>query len=84
MGARKIGVASLPPIGCFPASITLYGPSGSSDCVERLNNDAQVFNKKLEIAAKALKRKLSGLTLVVLDAYHTILDLIKNPSDNGA
>ncbi|CAA7395836.1 unnamed protein product [Spirodela intermedia] len=83
LGARRIGVASLPPLGCLPASITLYAPSGSSDCVERFNHDAILFNKKLETAARTLRRKLSGLKLVVFDIYKPVLDLIRNPSGNG-
>ncbi|EXB52561.1 GDSL esterase/lipase [Morus notabilis] len=36
LGARKIGVTTLPPIGCLPTVLTLFG-SGKMECVERLN-----------------------------------------------
>ncbi|KAJ1701161.1 hypothetical protein LUZ63_000940 [Rhynchospora breviuscula] len=82
MGARRVGVTSLPPLGCLPAAITLFG-GGSNNCVERLNNDAISFNKKVNDSAQALKIRHSDLKLVIFDIYKPLLDLIKNPSDNG-
>ncbi|XP_073286724.1 GDSL esterase/lipase At5g03810-like isoform X2 [Primulina huaijiensis] len=43
LGARRIGVTSLPPTGCLPAAITLFG-FGRNECVARLNRDAVAFN----------------------------------------
>ncbi|XP_020257242.1 GDSL esterase/lipase At5g22810-like [Asparagus officinalis] len=82
LGARKMGVTSLPPLGCLPATITLFG-EGSNNCVARLNRDAVNFNRKLNAAGNALKRAHPGLKLVVFDIYNPLLDLIKNTSDNG-
>ncbi|ONK65296.1 uncharacterized protein A4U43_C07F35670 [Asparagus officinalis] len=82
LGARRIGVTSLPPLGCLPAAITIYG-FGSNDCVSRLNNDSLNFNKKLEAAGEALKKAHPDLKLVVFDIYNPLLDLIKNPGNNG-
>ncbi|CAI0407537.1 unnamed protein product [Linum tenue] len=82
LGARKIGVTTLPPTGCLPAAITLFG-HGSNDCVERLNWDASSFNQKLNTTSQSLMQELPGLTLVVFDIYNPLLNLIKNPSDNG-
>ncbi|KAL5545977.1 hypothetical protein UlMin_005664 [Ulmus minor] len=82
LGARRIGVTSLPPMGCLPAAITLFG-LGSNQCVERLNQDAISFNKKLESTTQSLKEQLPGLKLVVFDIYQPLLDLIRQPADNG-
>ncbi|MQM10972.1 hypothetical protein Taro_043871 [Colocasia esculenta] len=82
LGARKIGVASLPPMGCLPAAITLFGKGGNG-CVKRLNGDALVFNRKINTAAGQLKKKLAGLKLVVFDIYKPLLDLIDNRASNG-
>ncbi|KAI0504336.1 hypothetical protein KFK09_015288 [Dendrobium nobile] len=82
LGARRIGVTSLPPIGCLPAAITLFG-GGSNSCVDRLNNDAVAFNKKVSAAAETLKKSHSDLKLVIFDVYNPLLDLIKNPGNNG-
>ncbi|KAL3642644.1 hypothetical protein CASFOL_013459 [Castilleja foliolosa] len=82
VGARRFGVTSLPPTGCLPAAITLFG-SGSNNCVSRLNNDAITFNNKLNATSQSLKFKLRGLKLVVFDIYHPLLDLVTKPSDSG-
>ncbi|XP_078432075.1 GDSL esterase/lipase APG-like [Wolffia australiana] len=82
LGARRIGVTALPPIGCVPAVITLFG-GGSNDCVERFNIDAQNFNKKLIAAADSLGKSLPNLKIAVFDIYKPTLDLIEKPSDFG-
>lgn len=82
LGARRIGVTSLPPVGCLPAAITLFG-GGSNECVARLNKDAVLFNQKLNSASENLKASLFGLKLVVFDIYQPLLDMITNPGDSG-
>ncbi|KAG6430538.1 hypothetical protein SASPL_108608 [Salvia splendens] len=82
LGARRIGVTSLPPVGCLPVEITLFG-RGSNECVARLNKDAILFNQKLNSASQNLKASLYGLKLVVLDIYQPLLDMITNPGDSG-
>ncbi|KAL3839732.1 hypothetical protein ACJIZ3_024323 [Penstemon smallii] len=82
LGARRIGVTNLPPTGCLPAAITLFG-SGSNQCVVRLNRDAISFNKKLNATSQYLKTKLPELKLVVFDIYNPLLDMILKPTDNG-
>lgn len=82
LGARKIGVTTLPPIGCLPAAITIFG-SDTNKCVARLNHDAVSFNTKLNATSLRLQKKLSGLNLVVFDIYQTLFDLVTKPTDNG-
>ncbi|KAL6893656.1 hypothetical protein ACP4OV_007754 [Aristida adscensionis] len=86
LGARRIGVTSLPPMGCLPASVTLFGGGGgggNGGCVERLNNDSVTFNRKLGAAADAVKRRHPDLKLVVFDIYQPLLDLVSNPTNAG-
>lgn len=73
---------SLPPMGCLPAAITLFG-AGNKSCVERLNNDAIMFNTKLENTTRLLMNRHSGLRLVAFNVYQPFLDIITNPTDNG-
>ncbi|XP_073157714.1 GDSL esterase/lipase At5g03820-like [Henckelia pumila] len=82
LGARRIGVTSLPPTGCLPAAITLFG-LGSNQCVTRLNQDAVSFNNKLNITSQNLKARLPGLKLVVFDIYNPLMDIIAKPTDSG-
>ncbi|XP_062008511.1 GDSL esterase/lipase APG-like isoform X1 [Rosa rugosa] len=82
LGARKIGVTSLPPLGCLPVARTLFGPH-EPGCVARLNTDAQAFNKKINNAAETLQNKLPGLTLVIFDIYKPLFDVVESPSNYG-
>lgn len=82
LGARKIGVTSLAPLGCFPAAITLFGYH-ENGCVSRINTDAQGFNKKLNAAATNLQKQLPDLRIVVFDIFTPLYDLIKSPSKSG-
>lgn len=82
LGVRRLGVTSLPPTGCLPAAITLFG-AGSNQCVARLNQDAISFNNKLNITSQSLKNKLPGLKLEVFDIYQPLLNMITSPSDSG-
>lgn len=82
LGARKIGATSLPPLGCIPASITLFG-FHQDGCVSRLNTDAQRFNKKINAAATKLSKQLPGLKLVIFDIYKPLYDLVQSPSKSG-
>lgn len=82
LGVRRIGVTNLPPTGCLPAAVTLFG-SGSNQCVPRLNQDAISFNSKLNSTSGNLRSKLPGLKLVVFDIYNPLLELITKPTDNG-
>ncbi|XP_019194179.1 PREDICTED: GDSL esterase/lipase APG [Ipomoea nil] len=82
LGARKIGVTSLPPLGCLPAARTLFG-FHQSGCVGYINTNAQQFNKKVNSAAAQLKKQLPDLKLVVFDIFQPLYDLIKSPSSSG-
>ncbi|XP_027347071.1 GDSL esterase/lipase At5g22810-like [Abrus precatorius] len=82
LGARKIGVTTLPPIGCLPASITLFGLL-RNDCVANLNSDAINFNEKLNTTSLNLQNMLPGLNLVIFDIYQPLYNLVTKPSENG-
>ncbi|KAM7277093.1 hypothetical protein ACFE04_018959 [Oxalis oulophora] len=82
LGARKIGVTTLPPLGCLPAAVTIFS-SNHNECVDRLNDDAVSFNNKLNATSQSLVKKLSGLNVVVFDIYHPLHDLVTKPADNG-
>ncbi|CAO2814615.1 unnamed protein product [Amaranthus hypochondriacus] len=82
LGARKVGVTSLPPLGCLPAAITIFGED-SNECVEHINKDAITFNNMLNYTANELQNQLSNLTLVVFDIYQPLHDIVTKPQDNG-
>ncbi|CAI9114242.1 OLC1v1014915C1 [Oldenlandia corymbosa var. corymbosa] len=82
LGARRIGVTSLPPLGCLPAARTLFGYH-QKGCVANFNTDAQQFNKKLNAAATQLQKQLPGLKLAIFDIFNPIYDVVKSPSNYG-
>ncbi|KAK1434175.1 hypothetical protein QVD17_11094 [Tagetes erecta] len=82
LGARRIGVTSLPPLGCLPAVRTLFGYH-EKGCVASFNTDAQVFNKKVNAAATQLGKQLPGLKIVIFDIFQPLYDLVKDPASQG-
>ncbi|KAI5602704.1 hypothetical protein POPTR_001G191400v4 [Populus trichocarpa] len=82
LGGRKLGVTSLPPLGCLPAARTIFGYH-ENGCVSRINTDAQQFNKKINSAATSLQKQLPGLKIVIFDIFQPLYDLVKSPSENG-
>ncbi|KAL2243278.1 GDSL esterase/lipase APG [Sesamum indicum] len=82
LGARRIGVTSLPPLGCLPAARTIFG-FHESGCVSRINTDAQQFNKKINSAATQLQKQLPDVKIVVFDVFKPLYDLVANPKKNG-
>ena len=72
LGARRVGVTSLPPLGCLPAAITLFG-HGENVCVNLLNNDSQHYNNCLKATVNSLVKTLPGLKIIVFDIYRSLL-----------
>ncbi|PHT47070.1 GDSL esterase/lipase [Capsicum baccatum] len=81
-GARRIGVTSLPALGCLPAIKTLFG-FHKSGCISRINRDAQHLNKKMNSTATRLRKQLPGLKIAIFDVFQPMYDLVKSPSDHG-
>ncbi|KAF9690080.1 hypothetical protein SADUNF_Sadunf01G0158600 [Salix dunnii] len=82
LGGRKLGVTSLPPLGCLPAARTIFG-FHENGCVSRINTDAQNFNKKINAAAKSLQKQHPGLKIVVFDIFQPLYDVVQSPAKNG-
>lgn len=82
LGARKISLGGLPPMGCLPLERTENYFSGTS-CLPEYNHVAKEFNWKLKQLVKKLNHELSGLQLVYTDVYNILSDIIKNPVSFG-
>ncbi|CAN1836875.1 GDSL esterase/lipase APG [Linum perenne] len=82
LGGRRLGVTSLPPLGCFPAARALLSYHGQG-CVSSINTVAQQFNNKLTLAAASLQKQLPGMKIVIFDTFKPLYDLVKKPSDFG-
>ncbi|KZV56856.1 GDSL esterase/lipase [Dorcoceras hygrometricum] len=82
LGARNVGVTTLPPLGCLPGVITIFGDDSNS-CVDKINEAALSFNKKLNSTSQNLQAKFPSLNLVVLDIYQPLNDIVTKPTDYG-
>ncbi|BFG39327.1 hypothetical protein CerSpe_256000 [Prunus speciosa] len=82
LGARRIGIISLPAIGCVPSQRTLNGGIDRG-CSDNANQAASLFNSKLTAQIDAFNKRLPEARLVYLDIYNTLLSVIQNPSQYG-
>ncbi|XP_020260717.1 GDSL esterase/lipase EXL3-like [Asparagus officinalis] len=82
LGARKIAVVGLPPLGCLPSQRTLAGGM-QRDCVSLYNQASQQYNLKLTKRLGILQNKFADATIVYADIYHSLLRLIQYPSEYG-
>ncbi|KAL2483765.1 GDSL esterase/lipase [Forsythia ovata] len=79
LGARKVSLTGLPPMGCLPLERTLHG----GICIARYNYVAKEFNKKLKALVETLNDELSGIRLVLSNPYHVLYNIIRDPQSFG-
>lgn len=79
LGARKISITGLPPMGCLPLERTLNW----GRCVARYNYVAREFNKKLKVLVEILNDELSGIQLVFSNPYYVLDKIIRDPQSFG-
>lgn len=84
MGAKKIGIVGVPPLGCCPSQITLGG-SPSRECEPSRNQASMLYNSKIskEIDRLNAERNGYGSKFLYIDIYYNLLDLIQNPTFYG-
>ncbi|CAL0307553.1 unnamed protein product [Lupinus luteus] len=82
LGARKISITGLVPMGCLPLE-RATNIFGDHECNEEYNNVALGFNKKLDRLILKLNRKLPLLKVVSANAYDIVNDIITRPSAYG-
>ncbi|XP_038887323.1 GDSL esterase/lipase At5g37690 [Benincasa hispida] len=80
LGARKMVVHGLGPLGCIPSQRV---KSRKGQCLKRVNQWVQHFNSKVQILTTTLNKKLPNSHLLFADTYPLVLDLINNPSVYG-
>lgn len=82
LGARKISVGGLPPMGCLPLERT-SNFMGGNDCISSYNDVALAFNNKLNNLTVSLNKELRGSAVVFSNPYFIFLHMIKKPSSYG-
>ncbi|KAJ4965148.1 hypothetical protein NE237_016997 [Protea cynaroides] len=82
LGAWRIVVYSIPPVGCIPSQRTIGGGE-TRLCEEKHNQAAMLFNSKLSSQLNLLNNKLPQAMPLYTDIYNSTLDLIQNPHTHG-
>lgn len=82
MGARRIVVANVGPIGCIPYQREI-NPSAGDDCVAFPNQLAQMYNAPLKDLIAELSTNLKGATFVYADVYRIVDDIVHNYKSYG-
>ncbi|XP_062103239.1 GDSL esterase/lipase 7-like [Humulus lupulus] len=82
LGARKVIVFELGPIGCIP-SITRKSKEQGTKCVEEINEMVRMFNQRLGVMLRNLTSSLQGSNFVLGRVHSLGYDAIKNPSKYG-
>lgn len=86
MGAKKVAVVGLPPIGCVPAVITLHSDNAllHRGCIQNLSAVARDYNRRLQDKLVALERRSTrGTAIVYVDIYSPIAQMVSNPQNYG-
>ncbi|XP_059450085.1 GDSL esterase/lipase At2g04570-like [Corylus avellana] len=82
LGARKISLGGLPPMGCLPLE-RAENMMGGGECSERYNSVASEFNVKLNKLTVEMRKELPGIKLVFSNPYDIFLHIIRKPSLYG-
>ncbi|KAJ8424235.1 hypothetical protein Cgig2_026794 [Carnegiea gigantea] len=82
LGARKISLGGLPPMGCLPLERTINFLA-VSECNEEYNNVAVEFNGKLKGLVDQLNKEMPGIRVVFSNPYYIMMQMIKRPSLYG-
>lgn len=76
-------VVNMPPLGCFPALLTLYPASinkyDSYGCLTNLNKISIALNEALEEEVIALRATYSNTTFYLGDFYSVYTNILKTP-----
>ncbi|KAL8136690.1 hypothetical protein V2J09_002691 [Rumex salicifolius] len=82
LGARKISLGGLPPMGCLPLERSTNFFSGEA-CIEEYNNVAMEFNGKLSGLVEELNKELQDGKVLLSNPYPILMDIIRKPSSYG-
>ncbi|CAL1388447.1 unnamed protein product [Linum trigynum] len=82
LGARRLVVVGVPPLGCMPLVKTLRGGEEQNKCVEAINQVASSFNSKIKANLALLHRTL-GIKDAYVDCYAVLQNALSTPQTYG-
>ncbi|XP_051143393.1 GDSL esterase/lipase At2g40250-like [Andrographis paniculata] len=90
VGARRVAVLGMPPLGCVPLIITwekikhFHLPGSDRTCVDAYNSDSEAFNLKLRQLLSDLPPSLgSAVKVAYVETYAPAMDMINRPAAYG-
>ncbi|KAF3457860.1 hypothetical protein FNV43_RR02520 [Rhamnella rubrinervis] len=81
LGARKILMFDIAPLGCTPFLVSRVKPDGL--CVDVVNSMVTQFNGKLYFKLIDLASSLKGMTFYIAQTYRLVYDIVENPDRFG-
>ncbi|XP_045787230.1 GDSL esterase/lipase At5g55050-like [Trifolium pratense] len=75
LGARKFGILSIPPIGCYPAVTS----TNEGNCVKPLNDFSVAFYKAIQTLLEKLSLELEGFEYSLGNTYAMFTTMLKDP-----
>ncbi|KAF3445198.1 hypothetical protein FNV43_RR14892 [Rhamnella rubrinervis] len=80
LGARKMVINGVGPLGCIPSQRV---KSRKGQCLKRVNEWIVEFNSRLQKLVSSLNAGLPNAALSFAHTYPAVLDLITNPTAHG-
>ncbi|MED6137280.1 hypothetical protein PIB30_063631 [Stylosanthes scabra] len=82
LGARRVAIFNIPPLGCIPFQRTAAGGI-QRDCAQNINDAAEFFNAKLSHQIDSFNQQFPDARNVYIDVYTPLLDIILNYQKYG-
>lgn len=88
LGAKTIMVFNVPPLGCYPAFLSvpsLRNESGIDEfgCLGKLNAAISDTNSQIRTGLAGLRTKYSDATIIYADFYTVLFTLVRNGTQHG-
>lgn len=81
LGARKISISALGPLGCIPSQLSMKSKDGK--CIDSLQQLSRNFNAALKSMTEELNAELPEATYVYANSFDMVLEYIQNPTKYG-
>jgi phospholipase/lecithinase/hemolysin len=78
LGDATIAISNIRPIGCAPSELA------TGKCINKLQKLAQGFNAALKPVTEKLQKELPGSTILYVNAYDNVMNIINNPTHYGS
>jgi phospholipase/lecithinase/hemolysin len=80
LGARKLVITAVGPLGCTPLRRRL---NDTEECSDKVNSLVKKYNKHLRSMLQQLKSDFNDINYSYFDTYKVFLDLIQTPTNYG-